>query len=161
MGVSSIGFGLLLFGMYIVVPCGIQALEGLGNVSVGFALVQVGVVIVLEEKPRVRFVLPEGVSADGYTFKSEGKTLEYTTGTVDIEGKTYNYAEVSLFAYQMICEIAYTDGTNSGSYHINSYYDFVTTNDEHKDNANLISLVEKLYNYCKSAEEYRISVVNK
>ena len=56
MGVSRIGFGLLLLGMYIVVPCGIQALEDLGNVSVGLALVQVGVVIVLEkDKFDIRF----------------------------------------------------------------------------------------------------------
>ena len=28
--------------------------------------------------------------------------------------------------------------------------------EEHKDNASLISLVEKLYNYLKSAEAYRL-----
>ena len=61
----------------------------------------------------------------------------------------------------MINEITYTDGTNSGTWHINSYYDFVTTDDELKSDTNLISLVEKLYNYCKSAEAYRASVTNK
>ena len=119
-----------------------------------------GVVIVLEEKPAVRFVLPEGVTADKYTFKSGNKTLSYTVGTKTIGAKTHYYAEVSLYAYQLISEITYTDGTNSGSFHINSYYDFVTTDNEHKDNANLISLVEKLYNYCKSSEAYRASVTN-
>ena len=73
-----------------------------------------------------------------------------------VEGKTHTYAEVSLYAYQLIGEITYTVGTESGSYHINSYYDFVTSSDEHKNDKNLISLVEKLYNYLKSAEEYRI-----
>lgn len=120
-----------------------------------------GVVIVLEEKPTIRFVLPEGVTADGYTFKSGNTTLEYTVGTMTIGENTHYYAEVSLFAYQMINEITYTDGTNSGTWHINSYYDFVTTDDELKSDANLISLVEKLYNYCKSAEAYRASVTNK
>ena len=120
-----------------------------------------GVVIVLEEKPAVRFVLPEGVTADGYTFKSGNTTLEYTVGTMSIGENTHYYAEVSLYAYQMINEITYTDGTNSGTWHINSYYDFVTTDDELKNDANLISLVEKLYNYCKSAEAYRASVTNK
>ena len=118
-----------------------------------------GIVIVLEEKPAVRFVLPEGVAADGYTFKSGNTTLKYTVGTMTIGENTHYYAEVSLFAYQMINEITYTDGTSSGTWHINSYYDFVTTDDELKNDANLISLVKKLYNYCKSAEAYRASVV--
>jgi hypothetical protein len=120
-----------------------------------------GVVIVLEDKPSIRFVLPDGVTADNYTFKSGNTTLAYTTGTMTIGDKTHNYAEVSLYAYQLIKEITYSDGTNSGSYHINSYYDFVTTNEEHKNDKNLIALVEKLYNYCKSAEAYRSSVTNK
>ena len=119
------------------------------------------VVIALEEKPSIRFVLPEGVTADNYTFKSGNKTLEYTTGTITIGDKTYNYAEVSLYAYQVIKEITYSDGTNSGSYHINSYYDFVTTDEELKTDVNLTTLVEKLYNYCKSAENYRAFVTSK
>ena len=118
-----------------------------------------GVMILLEEKPAVRFVLPEGANIEDYTFSSGGKALGYTTGTYTEDGKDYTYAEVKLYAYQLIGEITYTDGTYSGSYHINSYYDFVTTDDEYKDNAALIDLVEKLYNYCKSAEAYRLSVV--
>ena len=82
-------------------------------------------------------------------------------GTTVIEGVTYNYAEVSLYAYQLINEITYSSKTVSGCYHINSYYDFVTTDGEHKDDANLINLVEKLYNYAKSAEAYRVSVTSK
>ena len=120
-----------------------------------------GIVIVLDAKPSIRFVLPEGVTADNYIFKSGNTTLAYTTGTMTIEDKTHNYAEVSLYAYQLIKEITYSDGTNSGSYHINSYYDFVTTNEKHKNDTNLIALVEKLYNYCKSAETYRASVTSK
>ena len=120
-----------------------------------------GVVIALEEKPVVRFVLPEGVTADSYTFKAGNTVLDFTIGTMTVENKTYNYAEVSLYAYQMIREITYTNGTESGCYHINSYYDYVTTDDELKNDTNLISLVEKLYNYCKSAEVYRASVTNK
>ena len=120
-----------------------------------------GVEIVLEEKPIIRFVLPEGVSVDGYTFKIGSTVLDFTTGTKLIEDKAYNYAEVSLYAYQMIKEITYTNGTESGSYHINSYYDFITNDATLKDDVNLISLVEALYNYCTSAEEYRASVINK
>ena len=120
-----------------------------------------GVVIVLEDKPAIRFVLPEGVTADSYTFKSNNTTLNYSVGTMTIGENTHYYAEVSLYAYQMINEIEYTDGTNSGTWHINSYYDFVTTDNELKNDANLINIVEKLYNYCKSAEAYRSSVTDK
>ncbi len=120
-----------------------------------------GVVIVLEEKPAIRFILPAGATADNYTFKSGNTTLKYTVGTTTVDEKTYYYAEVSLYAYQLINEITYTNGTESGCYHINSYYDFVTTDSELENDANLINLVEKLYNYCKSAEAYRASVTNK
>ena len=95
------------------------------------------------------------------TFKVGNTSLDFTTGTMTLDGVDYNYAEVSLFAYQMIREITYTNGNASGTYHINSYYDFITTDDELKDEADLITLVEKLYNYAKSAEAYRLSVVNK
>ena len=110
------------------------------------------VIIVLNEKPVVRFILPEGKGAEDYTFKCGDKTLEYTTGTVTSDDKEHTYVELELYAYQLIGEIAYTDGTYSGSFHINSYYDFVTTDEAHKNNTALITLVEKLYNYCKSAE---------
>ena len=76
-------------------------------------------------------------------------------------GKIHNYAEVSLYAYQLIGEITYSSGKATGRFHLNSYYDFVTTDNEHKDDANLISLVEKLYNYAKSAEAYRAWVSGK
>ena len=119
-----------------------------------------GVIIVINDKPAVRFVLPEGVTAEGYTFKSYGRVLDFTTGTTVIDGVSYNYAEVSLYAYQMINEISYSCAAANGSWHINSYYDFITTDAELKDDVNLIALVEKLYNYCKSAEAYRLSVIN-
>ena len=116
------------------------------------------VTIVLEAKPVVRFVLPEGKTAENYTFSCGGRTLEYTTGAVTVGEVEHVYVELELYAYQLIGEIEYTDGTYSGSFHINSYYDFVTTDEDYKDNANLITLVEKLYNYARSAESYRASV---
>ncbi|MBP3309160.1 MAG: hypothetical protein J6L90_06945, partial [Clostridia bacterium] len=130
------------------------AVEGETNITAGLK----GVITVLGAKPSVRFILPEGISADGYTFTQDSRTLGYTTGTYTEDGVDYVYCEVELYAYQMIGEIEYTDGTNSGKYHINSYYSFVTTDDAHKDNAELISVVEKLYSYCKSADAYRSSV---
>lgn len=117
------------------------------------------VTIVLEAKPVVRFVLPEGKGAENYTFSCGRKTLEYTTGTVTVGQAEHVYVELELYAYQLIGEIEYTAGTYSGSFHINSYYDFVTTDENYKDDTNLITLVEKLYNYARSAESYRASVV--
>jgi hypothetical protein len=70
-------------------------------------------------------------------------------------GVTCEYVDISLYAYQLIGEITYTSGADSGSYHINSYYDFITTDAQHKDNRELITLVEKLYNYAESSAEYR------
>ena len=141
----------------------------LGNYNNAFAKVEGttdaddglwGVVIVLDAKPAIRFVLPKGVTADGYTFMSSSTTLKHTVGTMTIGENTHYYAEAALYAYQMINEITYTDGINSGSYHINSYYDFVTTDNDLKNDANLIAIVEKLYNYCKSAEAYRDYVLD-
>ena len=133
-----------------------EAVEGNTNTECGVS----GVAIVLEEKPAIRFLLPDGADVSAYTFKVGNASVAYTTGTMDVDGKIYTYAEVSLYAYQLIREITYTNGTDSGSYHVNSYYTFVTTDSEHKDNVSLITLVEKLYNYAKAAEAYRASVAN-
>ena len=116
--------------------------------------------LVLTENPIVRFYLAEGKTKEDYTFKYGNTVLGYAAeGTAELNGVTYNYVDISLYAYQLTGEITYTDGTNSGTYHINSYYDFVTTDNEYKDNENLITLVEKLYNYAKSAEAYRTFVI--
>ena len=60
----------------------------------------------------------------------------------------------------MINPITYEANGESGSYHINSYLDYITgdgyTGD---DKAALIDIVEKLYIYCVSADAYRASVV--
>ena len=40
------------------------------------------------------------------------------------------------------------DGVESGSYHINCYYTFVTTDDEYKDNSELINLLARFAKYC-------------
>ena len=126
--------------------------SGESNTSAGLHSAQ----FILLENPVIRFYLSYGKTKDDYTFKQDGKTLKYSSyGSEIIDGVTYNYVDISLYAYQLIGEITYTDGTYNGSYHINSYYDFITTDTEHKENANLIDVVEKLYNYCKSAAAYR------
>ena len=117
---------------------------------------------ILEENPVIRFYLAEGQSKEAYTFKYGNTTLIYSgEGSAVFNGVTYNYVDISLYAYQLTGDITYTDGINSGSYHFNSYVDFVTTDEAYKNNTNLITLVEKLYNYSMSAEAYRASVIGK
>ena len=131
--------------------------EGEANTEEGLHSAQ----FILLENPVIRFYLSYGKTKNDYTFKHGGTTLKYASyGSEVIGGLTYNYVDISLYAYQLIGEITYTDGTYSGSYHINSYYDFITTDEEHQENANLIDVVEKLYNYCKSASAYRDYVLN-
>lgn len=111
------------------------------------------VAFTLKETPIVRFYLTG--NAEDYTFSA--KVTD--SGEAVYEGKTYDYVDISLYAYQMIDEITYTVGDESGSYHINSYYNYVTGDDyTETDKEALIDLVEKFYNYCKSAAEYRDSV---
>ena len=111
------------------------------------------VAFTLKETPIVRFYLTG--KAENYTFSAKVTN----SGEAVYEGETYDYVDISLYAYQMIEEITYTVGDESGSYHINSYYNYVTGDDyTEADKKTLIDLVEKFYNYCKSAAEYRDSV---
>ena len=67
---------------------------------------------------------------------------------------------MDVYAYAMGETISYTvNGVESGSYHINCYYTFVTTDAEHKDDAELINLVARFAKYCESAAAYRIFVL--
>ncbi len=131
--------------------------DGETNVNTGIYCVK----FILAENPIIRFYLAKDMTKESYTFKYGNTVLEYISeGSETIDNVTYNYVDISLYAYQLIGEITYTDGTNNGSYHINSYYDFVTTDIAYKDNIGLITLVEKLYNYCKSAAAYREYAIN-
>ena len=117
--------------------------------------------LILLENPVIRFYLAAGSSKEDYTFKYGNKTLGYADyGSETIDGTSYDYVDISLLAYQLIGEISYTVGAYSGSYHINGYYDFITTDSKYKEDAKLIDLVEKLYNYCISAAAYRSFVLN-
>jgi hypothetical protein len=68
---------------------------------------------------------------------------------------------MDVYAYAMCETITYKiNGTESGSYHINSYYKFVTTDEEYKNDAELINLVERFAKYCESAKAYRNYVLS-
>lgn len=94
--------------------------------------------------------------ADLYAFYVNGNKLKTVVGTDD----NGTYIEMDVYAYAMGETITYTiDGVESGSYHINCYYTFVTTDEEYKDNAELINLVARFAKYCESAAAYRNSVL--
>lgn len=109
---------------------------------------------VLNATPAVRFYLSDGADASKYSFFAEGRKLYGTYGT-DANGA---YVEISAYAYLMGKTIEYSiGGTPAGSYHIRSYYEFAKT----QNDAKLTSLVERFAKYCESAEDYRLSVIEK
>ena len=112
------------------------------------------VTYILDATPAIRFHITG--EADLYAFYVDGVKLKTVMGT-DEKG---TYLEMDVYAYAMGQTITYTiDGVESGSYHINCYYTFVTTDDEYKDNAELINLVARFAKYCESAAAYRKSVL--
>jgi len=108
------------------------------------------VTYILNARPTVRFHITG--EADSYAFYVDGTELKTTVGSDD----SGTYIDTDIYAYAMAETITYTiDGVESGSYHINSYYTFVTTDEEHRDDAELINLVLRFAKYCESAAEYR------
>ena len=117
-----------------------------------------GVTLVLDATPAIRFYLPKDANLSDYAFKIGSSALEYTTDE-EKEVESYvglTYVDISLYAYEMVEEITVTKGTASANYHINFYYQGVD-----KNNAELVDVVIKFYNYCASAAAYRDSVINK
>ena len=109
----------------------------------------------LDTVPAIRFYVSD--TSAKYEFYASGAKLS-TKKDSDEYG---TYFEMDVYAYAMCETITYTvNGVESGSYHINSYYTFVTTDAEHKDNAALINLVARFARYCESAKAYRNYVLS-
>jgi hypothetical protein len=112
------------------------------------------VTFVLGATPAIRFYITG--NAESYAFYVGGSKLKTTVGC-DENG---TYLEMDVYAYAMCETITYTvNGKDAGSYHINSYYTFVTTDEAYINNAELINLVERFAKYCESSADYRDSVV--
>ena len=116
-----------------------------------------GATFVLGATPAIRFYLPEGANPADYTFKQGGTVLECTVS------EDLTYIDVSLYAHRMIKGIDYYVGeTKMGTYHINTYYDYVNGEGEGcyegADKEALTDIVEKFYTYCKSAAAYKAEV---
>lgn len=94
--------------------------------------------------------------AERYTFSGDGRNLE---GEVMVDGDGTVYIKVLVYAYGMSMDIDYSiEGTDiSGSYNIRTYYEYAKT----LDDANLVSVVQRLWKYSDSAEDYRKEVTSK
>ena len=90
--------------------------------------------------------------ADDYAFYSGNNRLFATVGSDDWG----EYIDMEISASDLCEAITYTlNGAPAGTYRINSYYTFVTTDARYKDNLSLTNLVARFIRYCESASDYR------
>ena len=114
----------------------------------------------LDAKPS--FVFYPETDADGnlvydlsaYKFTQNGKALEVENTTVD--GRAC--IVITTYAYEIADNISYSiDGTEiSGEFNIKAYYEFALT----QNNAELVSIVERLWKYSESAKAYKSEVTS-
>lgn len=104
----------------------------------------------LSSAPAFRFYIDGSYDASLYKFTVGGTTPNCEILT-DEEGKTY--IKVYVYAYLMTETVCYTiDGTEiGGAYNLKSYYEFAIKEGDEK----LITLVERLWKYSESANNYR------
>lgn len=110
----------------------------------------------LEAAPSFRFYLDGTYDAELYKFTVPGATTVCETLT-DTDDRVY--IRVSVYAYAMTETVSYTiSGTDiSGAFNLKAYYDFALS----EGDEDLINLVERLWKYSESAEDYRNEVLNK
>lgn len=114
------------------------------------------VTFVLDGTPSMRFYLADGADASKYEFFIDGNRVKTETSA---DGK---YIDIDVYAYALCETVTYTiDGVESGSFHINAYYSFVSGSSyTGADKAELVTLTEAFWRYLQSARDYRNSVVN-
>ena len=102
--------------------------------------------LVLDATPSIRFALPDGADASRYEFFVNGVKVK------TLIAKDGSYIDLDVYAYALCETVTYTiDGVESGSYHLNAYYEWSKT----QDYEGLESLVARFAKYCESAAEYR------
>ena len=116
------------------------------------------VTLVLDGTPSIRFYLENGADVSNYVFYAGGKRLN--TEIAD-DG---SYIDIDAYAYALCETISCTvDGDTLGSYHVNSYYAYVSGTDEGSyngdDKAALTDLTMSFWRYLQSARAYRTSVI--
>ena len=104
---------------------------------------------VLDGTPSMRFYLADGADASKYTFFIDGTRVKTETSA---DGK---YIDIDVYAYALCETVTYTiDGTESGSFHINAYYEWSKT----QNNEALTNLVARFWRYLQSARAYKAEV---
>ena len=108
---------------------------------------------VLDGTPKFRFYIDDDRNTSDYSFKIGTKTLTKAGEGVDQRGR---YIDIVVYAYNLSKTFdCFVNDEYGGSYNINSYYSYITTNEGTKDDEHLITLVERLWKYSQSAEVYR------
>ena len=110
---------------------------------------------VLDGTPSMRFYLADGADASKYEFFIGGTRVKTETSA---DGK---YIDIDVYAYALCETVTYTiDGVESGSFHINAYYTYVSGDSyTGADKAELVTLTECFWRYLQSAREYRNSII--
>jgi hypothetical protein len=117
-----------------------------------------GVTFVLDGTPSIRFYPEDGVDISRYAFYV-GSTRLNTQIAED-----GSYIDIDVYAYALCETVTYTlDGESAGSYHINSYYAYVSGTAEGSyvgdDKAALTDLTLAFWRYLQSARAYRNYVI--
>ncbi len=112
-----------------------------------------GATLKLDTIPSIRFYLTDGITATMVTFNQNGKNLEKRVGRDNVGA----YVEATLHAYGMCDTVSYSISSKglSGSFNVKAYYDWVKTAEATKNDAALITLVERLAKYSESAKAYK------
>ena len=117
-----------------------------GNIGLKYAT------FVLDGAPKIRFYTADDNSLSDYSFKINGVSIPRAAEGSDSYGK---YIDLSVYAYNLAKTFdCYINGAYSGSYNIKSYYSYVTSSEETKNDTALITLAERLWKYSQSAENY-------
>ena len=107
--------------------------------------------------PSFRFYLSDGYDASDFAFTLGGEYVDIKEGS----NEKGDYIELVVYAYRMCDTVSYTvtveDTVYTEYFNIYSYYAYVLENCA--NDAELITLVERICKYSESAEAYRAYVV--
>ena len=112
------------------------------------------VTLVLDETPAIRFYLTDGADASSYKFYIDGKRVDTQ---VSSDG---SYVDIDVYAYALAETVSYTvNGAEGGSYHVRSYYEYVSGTGANSyngtDKAELTALTTSFWKYLQSARAYK------
>ena len=121
------------------------------------------VAIYLGDVPSFRFYLASGYEASDFAFTVGGKRVEAVPLDTNNDG-IEDCIEIVMYAYMMLDDVSYTVTNNDTGvsvteyYNIYAYYNYVNTHGG--ENADLVSIVERLMKYAASSDAYRTYVIN-